>query len=145
MKKLILKYWLIYLLISIVLFFAYRVAIINTVYNGSGLLGNILDILDILLNIGFSFIYLAAMVLCSFAVFLNHFKKIRDRKFFSWLTFSCGAVLTILLLLINSLIHDHTFNDRITLKFLIFSTLYLFLVTVMFFRFRKAMLNVHIR
>lgn len=139
MKKLILKYWLIYLLISIALFIAYRFAIINTVYNGSGLLGNILDILDILLNIGFSFIYLAAMMLCSFTVFLNHFKKIRDKGIYSWLTFSGAAVIIVITLIINLFIEGAS-RDSITLKLVIFSILYLFLTAFLFFRFRKATL-----
>ncbi|WDF55581.1 hypothetical protein [Mucilaginibacter sp. KACC 22063] len=139
MKKLILKYWLIYLLISIVLFVAYRIAIIKTIYNGSGLLGNILDILDILLNIGFSFIYLAAMMLCSFAVFLNHFKKIRDKSLYSWLTFSGAAVIIVITLIINLFIEGAS-RDSITLKLVLFSILYLFLTVMLFFMFRKAML-----
>lgn len=140
-KRLVFKYWLLNLMSALVIYIAYRIAIINTTGNGDGLSSFILNILDILLNLGFSLFYLAAMELGSFAIFLNRFKKIRDNYFFSWLAFS-GAPLLIAVMLIITL--ADSYHSGIMTKATIAATAYPLITTWFFLEFRKAyLLNIN--
>lgn len=71
MKKIILNFWLINLLISILLFILYRVTAMEAKQADETLLETVLYMIDIVLNLGFSMIYLAVMVFSSLTFFLN--------------------------------------------------------------------------
>jgi hypothetical protein len=137
-KRLIVKLWTIDVLLAVLTYIAYRIAIMHTTATGDGFSATILYILDILLNLGFSLLYLAAMVVCSFTIFLTFSKKIRNSYFLSWLSFS-GA--PILLVLINLLMDSHLYNGGVTTKLMIFSLLYISSSTVLFLKFREIIVK----
>ncbi|QDW24248.1 hypothetical protein FFJ24_005205 [Pedobacter sp. KBS0701] len=137
MNKIILKYWMIDLLIGFVLYVAYRITIMNISAAGEGLLANILYILDIILNIGLSLLYLAAVVICSFAVFLNFISKIRNSSLLSWLSFSGLPILLLAALIISLWVDAYDFSGKVMTKILIFSILYPCITTVLYRQFRK--------
>ena len=137
MIKIILKYWMIDLLIGFVLYVAYRITIMNISATGDGLLANILYILDIILNIGLSLLYLAAVVICSFAVFLNFISKIRNSSLLSWLSFSGLPILLLAALIISLWVDAYDFSGKVMTKILIFSILYPCITTVLYRQFRK--------
>ncbi|WDF57193.1 hypothetical protein [Mucilaginibacter sp. KACC 22063] len=136
-KRLVFKYWLLNLTSAVAIYIAYRIAIINTSDTGEGLSSFILDILDILLNLGFSLFYIAALVLGSFAIFLNRFKKIRENKFLSWLTFS-GTPILIAIMLIISL--TDSYHSGIMTKATIAAIAYPLITTWSFLEFRRGYL-----
>lgn len=82
------RFWLVNLLLSMVLFMLYRIFIAGLQPAGTSFLEKFLNILDILLNLGFSMIYLVIMVSGSFCVFLNQIGKVKNSHFLSFLTFS---------------------------------------------------------
>ena len=90
MKKIIFKFWIINLLISILLFVGYRIAISQTKIIDGNSFEKWMQILEILLNLGFSLIYFAAMVLSSFAVLLNLIEKIRSNFYWSLIVSGLG-------------------------------------------------------
>ncbi|WP_431292028.1 hypothetical protein [Pedobacter sp. P26] len=141
MNKIILKYWMIDLLIGFVLYVAYRITIMNISAAGEGLLANILYILDIILNIGLSLLYLAAVVICSFAVFLNFISKIRNSSLLSWLSFSGLPILLLAALIISLWVDAYDFSGKVMTKILIFSILYPCITTVLYRQFRKNIRN----
>lgn len=137
MKRIILKCWTIELLTGFVLYAAYRITIMETTAADDGLLATIADLLDIVLNLAFSLLYLAAILLCSFTVFLNFVRKIRESYLLSWLSFSGAPILLIVFLIISLLISSHHFTGSIMSNLLIFSLLYICITTILFTQFRK--------
>lgn len=137
MKRIILKYWTIELLTGFVLYVAYRITIMDTTAADDGLLATIADILDIVLNLAFSLLYLAAILLCSFTVFLNFLRRIRENYLLSWLSFSGAPILLIAFLIISLLINSHHFTGSVMTNLLIFSLLYTCITTILFIQFRK--------
>ncbi|PDS22366.1 hypothetical protein B0A77_13620 [Flavobacterium branchiophilum] len=127
MKRIIFRFWLINIFISIALFVTYRIVIAETNHVDGNFLEWVLQILDIILNLAYSFIYLIAMAFCSFALFLNLIEKIRSNFYLSLLTFLGIPSFCVIVILID-----------IQLKNLIlFSIIYLFLMTIEFILFRK--------
>jgi len=125
------------LLIGFILYFAYRITIMNITATGEGLLANILYILDIILNLGLSLIYLVAVVICSFTVFLNFISKIRDSSILSWFSFSGLPILLLTAFIISLWADAYDFSGNIMTKILIFSILYPCITTVLYRQFRK--------
>lgn len=85
MTKTIITFWLVHLLISIVLYFYYRIVIIETKSFDIPFLGEILYILEIWANFSFSMVYLWVMILGFLSFFLNLIKKVKDNTFFSFI------------------------------------------------------------
>jgi len=100
MGKIIFRFWLVNVLISIALFILYRLVIAETNTVATGFLETIIVILDIVVNLGFSTIYLFVVILCSLLFFLNHIEKIRRNKVLSFLTFSGIPAVCLVLLII---------------------------------------------
>lgn len=144
MKKIVFRFWIINLLISIVLFVSYRIVIAETSTTDGNSFEKWIQILELILNIGFSFIYLIAMVISSFVVLLNLIEKIRNNFYFSLLTFLgipafCVAIINI------KLWFDIYLNNLTILRTLaIFSILYLFFTTIEFLLFRKRIIKVQL-
>ncbi|QQQ30272.1 hypothetical protein [Chryseobacterium indoltheticum] len=137
MKKIVFRFWGINLLISILLFFAYRISISQTVASDGNSFEQWMQIVEILLNLGFSLIYLIGMAIFSLAVLLNLVEKIRNNIYLSLLTF-LGLPCICVIIIIIKLVIDISFNDFALLRtFTIFSILYLFLTTIEFLLFRK--------
>ncbi len=141
MKKIIFKFWLVNLLISILLFFLYKIVMMETKQTDATFLGNILYIIDILLNLGFSLIYLAVMVLGSLSFFLNLIEKIRNNSFLSFLAFSGIPLICVIYLGTNVLIEIYQYNYSFIIRPLVFLIVYLLCTSVEFLIFRKKIKN----
>ena len=139
MKRIIFKFWLINLLAGIALFVVYRIVIAETNHDDGNFLEWILQILDILLNIAYSSMYLIGMVFCSLALFLNLIDKIRNNLYLSLLTFSGMPLLCVILITANILTEGLLSNHTVTLfrNLGIFSIIYLFFTILEFLFFRK--------
>lgn len=87
MAKLIFKYWLINALFGIALFIFHRVLISEKAYADDDWMEFIINILDILMNLGFSLIFLVVFPIGALTFFLNLIKQIRSRYYLSLLTF----------------------------------------------------------
>lgn len=133
MKKIILKFWIINLLISIILYFIYRIVIIekNTL-NDTSFFEKITILLDILLNLYFAIVFLVAMIICSLTFFLNLIEKIRNNYFLSFLTFLGLPIVFVMYLVVIVAIDICTNKVNILGTFLLFSIFYLFIATIEF-------------
>lgn len=137
MHRTILKYWIIDLLIGLVLYAAYTITIMNKTASGNGFFANVLYFLDIVLNLGYSLLYLIAVAICSFTVFLNFFSKIRHHPILSWLSFSGAPVLVVAMPIISLWISTYDFSKNVMTELLIFSILYPCITTILYLQFRK--------
>ena len=139
MKRIIFKFWLINILISIALFVTYRIVIAETDHADENFLKWVLQILDILLNLAYSVLYLIAMAFCSFAIFLNLIDKIRNNLYLSFLTFLGIPLFCVAFIIIAILVDSLLYQITAFRNLLIFSTIYLFFATFEFLVFRKRM------
>ncbi|HAE66189.1 MAG TPA: hypothetical protein DCG77_02995 [Sphingobacterium sp.] len=139
MGKIIFRFWLVNVLISVALFILYRLVIAETDTAATGFLETIIVILDIIVNLGFSTIYLFAVILCSLLFFLNHIEKIRRNKGLSFLTFSGIPAVCLILLIIYILVGFYKYHMVLDpLKMLLlFSVIYLASTILEFILFRK--------
>ena len=139
MGKIIFRFWLVNVLISVALFVLYRLVIAETDTAATGFLETIIVILDIIVNLGFSTIYLFAVILCSLLFFLNHIEKIRRNKGLSFLTFSGIPAVCLILLIIYILVGFYRYHMVLDpLKMLLlFSVIYLASTILEFILFRK--------
>lgn len=143
MKKITLRFWLVNLLISILLYFAYRIAISETKETGTTLLEKIFHILDILLNLGLSIIYLIVMTFSALTFFLNLIEKIRNNYFLSFLTFSGIPFICIVFLAVNVAVDIYRYNQSVLTKLLFFSVIYLSCTMIEFLIFRRKVKSIH--
>ncbi|MDF2934165.1 MAG: hypothetical protein K0R36_3496 [Chryseobacterium sp.] len=139
MKKLIIKLWSIHILIIITLFVVYRIVIASKVSTDTNLFEAFLHILEILLDLGFSIMYLFGMIAFSLLFFLNLFKQIRNNYFLSLLTF-LGLPSAFLIYFIIDLSIDYHSHSILT-TFVIFSIVYLLITAIEFLIFRKRMVK----
>lgn len=139
MKKNILRFWIINILISISLFIFYRIVISETNHADGNFLEWILQILDIILNLAYSSIYLIAMALSSSAIFLNQIDKIRNNFYLSFFTFLGIPLICVIFIIVIVLTDGLLLNNNVTIfrNLLIFSVIYLFLTALQFLVFRK--------
>ena len=130
MKKIIFKFWLINIPISIILYFIYRFSFMGPKSTEGNFIENLLDILKIVLNLAYSFIYLIGMILCSLTIFLNLINRIRNNYFYSLLTFLGIPLLCVIYFLIIILIGKfyESFNPMTT--FVSFSIIYLLVLII---------------
>lgn len=138
MKRIVFKFWIINLLISIALFVIYRIVIAETNSVNRNLFETFLDFLDILLNLGFALIYLIAMFISSLAFFLNLIGKIGNNSYLSLLTFIGIPSVCVIYLIVNVLIDIRLYNETAVATLVKFSIIYLFFTVVEFLLFRKA-------
>lgn len=131
------------LLIGLVLYIVYRITIMDITATGEGLLARIFYILDIILNLGLSLLYLAAVVICSFTIFLNFIGKIRNSSLLSWLSFSGLPILLTTVLIISLWVDAYDFSGNIMTKILIFSMLYPCITTILYRQFRKKYITLN--
>ncbi|WP_333863763.1 hypothetical protein [Sphingobacterium sp.] len=139
MRNIIFRFWLVNILLSVLLFTVYRLIIAQTDTESTGFLETIIVILDIVVNLGFSAVYLAAMVLCSLVLFLNHIEKVRNNKVLSLLTFSGIPAICLLLVSVYILVGMYKYNMILDpLKMLlIFSIIYVSCTILEFVVFSK--------
>lgn len=141
MKRIIFKFWLINILISIALFVTYRIVIAETNQVDRNFLEWFLQILDILLNLAYSLIYLIAMAFCSFTIFLNLIDEIRNNFYLSLLTFLGIPLFCVIFIMINIFTDSLLYSNTVTIfrNLVIFSIIYVFFTTLEFILFRKRM------
>ncbi|RXM45123.1 hypothetical protein BOW55_16585 [Flavobacterium sp. YO12] len=96
-----------------------------------------LQILDLIINLGFSAVYFIAMIISSFAILLNLKEKIRNNFYWSLLAFLGIPLFCVIFILINLLIDISVHNVTILKRPAFFSIIYLFLTTIEFLLFRK--------
>lgn len=136
-KKRIFRFSMVNILMSIALFIIYRMVIAESKPVDESWIEKLLYILDILLNLGFSIIFLLVMLVGSLAIFLNQIEKIRNNYYVSLLTFLAIPLVSTIGLLIKLWIDFHTYDRSIMKTVAIFSILYLLLNTATFLIFRK--------
>lgn len=126
-------------LMSIALFIIYRMVIAESKPVDESWIEKLLYILDMLLNLGFSTMFLLVMLVGSLAIFLNQIEKIRNNYYLSLLTFLAIPIVSTVGLLIKLWIDFHTYDRSIIKTVAIFSILHLLLNTAIFLMFRKRM------
>lgn len=143
MKKQVLKFWAINLLLSILLFVLYRVVIAETKSVDRNFFENILYILEILLNLGFSVIYLAGMVICSLTILLNLLRNIRNNYLLSLLSFLGLPLICVIYLMVGVLADIYAYHESplksMLMKLVIFSIVYLSFTAIAFLMFRRKL------
>lgn len=139
MKKIVFKFWILNFLVSIVLFVIYRVVIAETKSTDTNMLETILFILELFLNLGFSVVYFVAIFICSLTFFLNLTGKIRNNYTLSFLSFLGLPCLCVLYLIMNALTVFYSSGKSILTTFVLFSIVYLCILTTEFLLFRRAL------
>lgn len=139
MIKIIVKFWLLNISISILLYLTYRLLLIEKKPVHGNFLENLLDIFSLLLSLVYSFVYLIGLLLCSLPIFLNFIDRIRNNYFNSLLTFLglpiiCLIYVLVVILNVNLL---GTFDPMTT--FVTFLAIYIFVLTISFLYFRKRL------
>lgn len=142
MKKIIVRFWLINISISILLYLIYRFLLMEKVPVHGDFIENVLDIMDVLLSLAYSFIYLIGMLLFSLPIFFNLINRIRNNYFYSFLTFLGLPIIAVTYFLVIILIVDlsNPFNPMTTLAF--FLIIYVAVLTILFLNFRKRIKTV---
>lgn len=146
MKKLIFKFWLANVVISIALFIIYRLVISETETKSGTFFEELMSFLDLLLGLGYSLIYLIGMLISSLLLFLNLFEKIRNQFYLSMLTFLGIPVVGIVYIIyITIIINDSSGNylPNFVTTFLIFLFIYLISNLIQFLIFRKRIKSSH--
>lgn len=140
MGKIIVKFWLVNVLISILLFILYRLVIEEKNTVDTGFLNTIIVIMDIIVNLVFSVVYLFAIVLCSLLFFLNRIEKVRNSKTLCFLVFSGIPAICLVILIVHILVQVCYYNMAIEpLKtLLLFAFIYLACTILEFVVFRKV-------
>jgi len=133
----IFKFWLVNFLMSLVLFLAYRTVISQTETTDDNWFDWFLQFLEIFMNLGFSLIYLGAMVICSFFILLNLKKNIRNNLYYSLFSFVGLASIFTGYWLVIIMTDDLRFYEHPLIMFLIFCLAYVCLSAIQFLIFRK--------
>ena len=140
MKKIIFRFWLINILISVVLFILYRIVIASINQADGNFFETVFQILDTLLNVAYSFIYIIAIVFCSLTIFLNLIVQIRNNFYLSLLTF-LGIPLFCVIFMASVVLTDKVLYHETAIGSLLnFSFLYLLVTAVQFLMFRKRVI-----
>lgn len=129
MKKIVFIFWIINLIVSIVLFVTYRIAISQMQTINGNSFEKWMQIFELLLNFGFSFFYFIAMFISSFAILLNFIKQVRNKLYLSFLSFLGLPSICIIFMIITELINLQMLN--------FFSVIYIFIMMIQFLIFRK--------
>lgn len=145
MKKTIFQFWLVNILISITLSVLYRMVISDLNSTNNTLFERFISILNILINLGLSTVYLVAIVFSSLSLFLNQIEKIRYNYFLSFLTFSGIPFICVLVLGAEVLIDYYRYDIVLPplRLLLLFSIVYLICTFVEFLLFRKKVEKIY--
>ncbi|SDH27137.1 hypothetical protein SAMN05421827_12099 [Pedobacter terrae] len=137
MNKIIIRYWIIDLLIGLVLYAAYTVTIMNKTETDTGFFADVLYLFNIVLNLGYSLLYLTAVVVCSFSVFFNFIKKVRHNAVLSWLSFSGAPILGVAIPVISLWVSTYGVSKNLLTELLILSIVYPCFTTILYLLFRR--------
>lgn len=142
MKKLIFKFWIFNLLLSLSLYIGFRIVISNTETEETNTFEFILYIMKFFLDLYVIGLFSLVMIVCSATYFLNLNDRIRNNTFFSFLTF-LGIPIAIVLFYIIQFTKDFQtdgFKGLLLLdNYFIVSFIYIFLATILFLVFRRKM------
>jgi len=127
--------WLFNVLTAFVFFVIYRVIISQTDTTDSNWFETILWILKILVDLGFSLVFLGGMLISSLAIFLNLIPKVRSSFVLSALSF-LGIPVIGLLYFMMDLVIDNVVN-KFFATFILLSTTYILITLAEFIIFRK--------
>lgn len=136
MKKTLFKYWLANISFGILLYLIYRIIISESESAGNSGFEKIMFIVEILLNLGYSLLYLAGVLLSSLSLFLNLFKKIRNNFYGSLLAF-LGIPLTCIIYLLFIYLKLNHDSENILSTVIIVSGMYFMFTAVQFLKFRR--------
>lgn len=139
MIKLIFKFYAVNFLVSIALFFIYRIGFVGNKTTTDNGFDTILLFLDIFLNIQFAMIFLIVMVFGSLTFFLNIIAKIRCNYFLSLLTFIAIPLVCVICLIVNLFMDGLLFNNSPLTTLVGFSIIYILITAIEFILFRKGM------
>lgn len=137
MHKIILKYWIIDLLAGLVLYAAYTITVMNRTATDTGFFADVLYLLNIVLNLGYSLLYLAAVVICSFTIFFNFINRVRHNAVLSWLSFSGAPILGVAIPVISLWVSTYEVSKNVLTELLIFSILYPCITAILYLQFRR--------
>lgn len=139
MNKIVFRFWLLNIFISIALFVAYRIKIAETDQADGNFFESVIQILDVFLNVIYSSVYLIAIVFCSLTLFLNLIDRIRNNFYLSLLTFLAIPLFCLIFIAFTILTDNLIYHSAVTVfrNLLAFSIIYLFLTTLEFLLFRK--------
>ncbi|KQS91933.1 hypothetical protein [Chryseobacterium sp. Leaf394] len=140
MGKLLLKYWIINVLFSLSLFILYRLLISEKNYPDSNGLDFLFNILDILVNLGFSLIFLILLPVCSLTFFLNLTVKIRKQFYLSLLTFTAIPA-GVLIYVLTAFMDTSVSGTSLLTTASILTMVYLIFTSIQFRVFRKRQLS----
>lgn len=144
MKKLIIKFWLANVLMGILLFVIYRIIISESELVSENGFEKFMLILEILLSIGFSLLYLAGVLLSSLTLFLNLFANIRSNFYISMLTFSGIPLLFIIYLLFIYLSIGYD-SGNFLFTLIILSGIYFLFTAIQFLIFTRKIINMKMK
>lgn len=136
MKKLIFKFWGANVLFSVVLFIIYRLVISERDYDSDTWFDTVMNILDILINLGYSLAFLIGMLIGSLTFFLNLIDEIRNRYYLSLLSFVAIPVGVVVFALVASF-DLYSAGSHLFTTFLVCAVVYLVFNWVQFLVFRK--------
>lgn len=140
--KIIFKYWIINVLIIITLFLLYRHVISDTKSEAKGFLAGLLEFVEIFAKLGFLFVFVVGLLVCSITFFLNLIEKIRNNFYLSLLSF-IGIPLAYLIYFVIDSAALFQLNSVMT-TFVAFSTIYLMMTSIQFFMFRKRITTLNL-
>jgi len=143
MRKLLLKYWIVNILFSLTLFVIHRILLSQKEYADDTWLEFLINITDILINLGFSLIFLVLLPVCSLTFFLNLFGSIRSNFYLSLLTFT-GVPAAVSVYLLAACIDVFSSESSVFMTMLILSLVYLVFNYIQFQMFRKRVLAIDI-
>lgn len=86
-KKTVFKFWLLNILTIIILFVTYRIVISETETASENNWESFLSIIEILINLGLSFIFVVGSLVFSLANLLNLWDVVRRKKYLSLMSF----------------------------------------------------------
>ena len=136
MMNMLFRFWIFNVFLLILLFFGYRMAISETDPHGPTAIDKVMDIFELLLNIGFSLVYVIGLLLSSLTIFLNCIAAVRNSPFYSFLSF---LAIQIISLIYTMVVLQFSFSsNRILMTFVIFSAAYILITGLQFLRFRTA-------
>ena len=136
MMNMLFRFWIFNVFLLILLFFGYRMIIAETDPHGPTAFDKAMDIFELLLNIGFSLVYVIGLLLSSLTIFLNLIAAVRNSPFYSILSF---LAIPIISLIYTMVVLQFSFSsNRILMTFVIFSAAYILITGLQFLRFRTA-------
>ncbi len=138
-NKRIFRFWMVNILMCVALFIGYRIVIAESEPLNTTWMEKFLHVLDVLLNLGFSLVYLLFMMAGSLAIFFNQIQKIRNHHYLSLLTFIAIPLLAVIVLAIKLGIDFYTDGQSIFTTLVVFALLYLLLNSLTFLIFSKSM------